>query len=96
MFYGDKKDVLNSKHIFNDRAWIKAKNTLKEMLMGHRSDSPNTTMFIHQLNKHDEPKKDSMGLFLYHIISGTNLTELYHKSLVSTYGMWKMGIEFSD
>ena len=64
--------------------------------MEHCSDPPNTLMFMHQLNKHGEPKKDPMGLFLCHSVRGTNLTELRHKSLISTYGTWKMGIEFSD
>ena len=75
---------------------MKAKNILKETLMGNCSDPPNTPMFMHQLNKHGEPKKDSMGLFLCHSIRRTNLTKLRHKTLASICGTWKMGIEFSD
>ena len=33
---------------------------------------------------------------LYHSIRGTNLIELFHKSLVSTYGTWQVRIEYSD
>ena len=74
MFYGNKKDAFTGKPLFNDRDWIKTKNILKEILMGHFIDLPNMHMFMHKLNKHGEPKQDSMGLFLHHSIRGTNLT----------------------
>ena len=51
-FHGDKKDALTNKPLFNNRAWMKAQNILKEALMGHCSDPPNTPMFMRQLNKH--------------------------------------------
>ena len=52
--------------------------------------------YLHQLNKKGEPKIDSNGFHLYYSIRGTNLTELFHKSLVSTYRTWQVGIEYSD
>ena len=96
VFYGDKKDNLSRKPLFNDRVWIKAKNILKEILLGNCSDPPNTPSCMHQLNEYGEPKKDLLELFLYHSTRGTSLVELYHKSLISTYGTWKIGIELLD
>ena len=48
-------------------------------------DPPNMSMCMQQLNKHSESKKDSLRLFLYHVIRGTNLTELHYKSLLSAH-----------
>ena len=48
------------------------------------------------MNKRGEPKKDKLGLFLYYSLRGTNLTEAYHKGLVTTFGTWRAGIQISD
>ena len=34
--------------------------------------------------------------FLHHSARGTSLVELCHKQLISNYGMWKIGTNFSD
>ena len=64
--------------------------------MGNYSDPPGISICIYQLNKHGKPKKDLLGLYLYHSINRTNLIELHHKTLISIYGTWKIGIEFLD
>ena len=56
---------------------------LKEILMGNVRDQYNITMHMHLLHTYAEPKKDYLGLFFYHIIRGTNLIDLDHKSLAS-------------
>ena len=68
VFHGDKKDALTNKPLFNDRAWIKVKKILKEMLMGHCSDLPNTPMFMHQVDEYGEPKK-TRWVYFYAISS---------------------------
>ena len=74
----------------------KASNILAEILDGNISDPPNLQLYAHQLNKKGEKKIDKDGFYLYHCMRGTNLTELFHKSLVSTYSTWKVGVEYSD
>ena len=51
---------------------------------------------MHQLNKHVDPKKDYVGIFLHHSICGKKITETHHKTLISEHDICKMGIEFSD
>ena len=51
-------DALTGKSIYNDRAWVKAKNTLKDILMGNDRNPPNIKMCMQQLNTHGDLKKD--------------------------------------
>ena len=60
VFYGDKKDALTGKPLFNDSSCIKAKNMLKEILLGNFIYPPNAPMCMHKLNKNGEQKKDSL------------------------------------
>ena len=82
-FYSDKKDALTVKHLFNDRAWEKAKSAFKEILIEKVSDLSNIKMCMHQLSMQGKPKKYHLGIFVYHVIRSTNLTDLSHKSIVS-------------
>ena len=95
-FYGDKVDGDSSKTLFNKLAWNKANSALQEALDGNASDPPKVPLCTHQLDNKGSLKKDVDGFYLCCSTRGANLTELHHKTLVSTCGTWKMGIECSD
>ena len=94
--YCTKLDADSKKSLFNKRAWKKANNLLEVLLDGFISNPPDLPLCLHQLNKKGDSKIDSDGFYLYHYIRETNLIELFHKSLVSAYRTWQVGIEYSD
>ena len=69
---------------------------LHEILDGNTSEPPNVAMHVHRLNMKGDTQRYKHSFYLCYSIKGTNFTELCHKTLVSTHGTWKIGVEFSD
>ena len=67
---------------------------MQETLDGNISDLPNMNLYMHQLDKKENLKRDKNKFYLYYSTRGTNFIELCHKTLVSTYETWAMGIEY--
>ena len=94
--YGNKTDSATKKSLFNERAWKKANNVLKEILIGYASDPPGISLYVHQIDRDGKPRKNKYGLPLFHCLRGTNLTEVHHKQMVQSIGSFSSGIEMSD
>ncbi|KAJ1626295.1 hypothetical protein T492DRAFT_878692 [Pavlovales sp. CCMP2436] len=78
--YGPKCDE-NGKPLFNDAAWGKADNVLREIFAGLASDPPGFLFY-------KQPLADSHGNALYDCSRGSNHPEAHHKGLVTTFGTW--------
>jgi hypothetical protein len=94
--FGNKKDSVSGKPLFDQRAWNKANNLLKEILRGFGSDPPGVAMYLHKLDSNGEIKRNKYGLPLYFCLRGTGLTEATHKQLLQSIGTCATGIEMSD
>ena len=94
--FGNKVDSQTSKPLFNQRAWSKANNVLKEILLGYYSDPPGFTFYTNRLDQKGEPMIDRYGIALLDCNRGTNSVEAIHKQLVALYGTWNTGVEMSD
>jgi hypothetical protein len=84
-----------SKPIFNKDAWGKAKNLLKEILLGFYSDPPGINFYRFEIDKNGEVKKDRYGMELLKCGRGTNLTEAAHRLYNITF-KHLVGIELGD
>ena len=96
VLFGDKVDSKSKMPLFNKRAWSKANNVLKEILLGFYSDPPGISFYTNRLNKQGEPMVDQYGIALLDCNRGTNDVEAIHKQLVALYGTWKTGVQMSD
>jgi hypothetical protein len=94
--WGTKIDGVTRKPLFNNRAWKKANNVLKEILKGCYSDQPGISFYIQKIDKNGEPRTNQYGLNLYWCLRGTNLTEVVHKQMLMGIGTWSTGIEMAD
>jgi hypothetical protein len=62
--FGCKKDLTTGKPLFNDRAWDKATEILKQIGGGYGSDPPDVPMYTRKLDaKTGRPMVDADGLF---------------------------------
>ena len=96
VIFGNKVDSKTNKPLFNTRAWKKADNVLKEILLGYYSDPPGYSFYTNRLDKKGEPMIDRFGVALLNCNRGTNDVEAVHKQLVALYGTWCTGVEMSD
>ena len=94
--FGKKVDSKTKKPLFGVRAWKKANNVLKEILLGYFSDPPGYSFYTNHLDKKGEPMVDQFGIALLDCNRGTNDIEAIHKQLVALYGTWCTGVEMSD
>jgi hypothetical protein len=94
--FRNKIDSKSKKPLFNKRAWKKANNVVKEILVGYYSDPPGFSFYTNRLNRKGEPMEDKFGLALLNCNRGTNDVEAIHKQLVAIYGTWCTGVEMSD
>jgi hypothetical protein len=94
--FGNKVDSKTGKPLFNARAWKKANNVLKEILLGYYSDPPGFSFYTNRLDKKGEPMVDKFGIAILDCNRGTNDVEAIHKQLVALYGTWCTGVEMSD
>jgi hypothetical protein len=93
--FGNKVDSKTKTPLFNVRAWKKANNVLKEILLGYYSDPPGYSFYTNRLDKKGEPMVDKFGIALLDCNRGTNDVEAIHKQLVALYGTWCTGVEMS-
>jgi hypothetical protein len=89
-------DSKTDKPLFNQTAWDKAANVLKEILAGYASDPPGFSFYQQQLSAKGEPVFDKLGCALITCSRGTNDTECTHKQIMTTFGSWCTGCEMSD
>ena len=81
-----KVDSKSKMPLFNNRAWNKANNVLKEILLGYYSDPPCISFYTNRLDKRGEPMVDQYGIALLDCNRGTKDVEPIHKQLVALYG----------
>lgn len=93
--YGSMKDSKSNRPLFNDKAWEKACNILKEIRMGLYSDPPGVEMYYKKLKPSGEVKKNKYGMDIIECMRGTNKVETYHKNLMVTFGNWHTGPEMT-
>jgi len=95
-FFGPMICPNTGKPLFNDRAWGKANNLLKEVLMGYGSDVPGESYYRFLLDSNGEIARNRIGLRMVQCCRGTSDVEASHRQLRVTYRNWEMGIELSD
>jgi hypothetical protein len=93
--FGSRFDTKSKKPLFNKRAWDTANSVLKEILRGEASDPPGFCFYTQRLDGNGEPKTNSYGIQLINCHRGTNDVENSHKQIVTTFGTWHTGVEFS-
>ena len=84
-------DAKTDKPLFNDTAWDKASNVLKEILAGHGSDPPGVIFYHPSVHADGSIAKDRYGLTLYDCVRGNGMVECIHKQLVDCFGRWRAG-----
>ena len=94
--YGDVVDSETKKPLFNKRAWSKADNVLKEILLGFYSDPPGIELYNKKLRVDGTVMTNKYGLEMLECSRGTNRTEAYHKNITTTFDSWPTGITMSD
>jgi len=94
--YGDVVDSETKKPLFNKRAWSKAKNVLKEILLGFYSDPPGIELYNKKLRVDGTVMTNKYGLEMLECSRGTNRTEAYHKNITTTFDSWPTGLTMSD
>ena len=91
VLFGNQLDVKTSKPLFNDTAWAKANNVLKEILAGHGSDPPGIVFYHPAVSADGSIRKDRYGLTIYDCVRGNGMVECIHKQLVDCFGRWRAG-----
>ena len=94
--YGSIIDSKTKKPLFNERAWKKANNVLKEIEQGFYSDLPGIELYNKRLRANGTVMTNKYGMELIECFRGTNRTEAYHKNIHQTFGTWPLGIRISD
>ncbi|KAL7546679.1 hypothetical protein ACHAWF_010011 [Thalassiosira exigua] len=94
--FGSIVDSKTKSPLFNDKAWKKADNVLKEILQGFYSDPPGFELYNKKLRADGTVKTNQYGMEMIECSRGTNRTECYHKNITVTFGTWSTGVEMSD
>jgi hypothetical protein len=89
--FGSQLDAKTGKPLFNEAAWEKANNVLKEVLAGHGSDPPGVCFYHPALADDGSIRRDKYGLILYDCVRGNGMVECIHKQLVDCFGRWQCG-----
>jgi len=93
--FGSKVDSKTGKPLFNKRAWTKAKNLLKEILLGYYSDPPGFNFYTIELDSDGSPKTDKYGIHLIKCSRGTNDVENIHRYYHVAF-QFGVGFEMGD
>ncbi len=93
--FGYRKDSRTQQPLFNERAWRKADNILKEILKGWYSDPPDWNFYYYKLDKSGGREKDKNGIPLIRSRRGTSLVENVHRQY-NTQFRHVCGIELGD
>ena len=96
VLYGPLIDSKTKRPVFDKKAWKKANNVLKEILLGYYSDPPGIEMYTKKMDQHGSVKQNKFGMDMIECLRGTNRTEAHHKGLASTVGGWTVGVEQAD
>ncbi len=86
--YGPIVDSKTKVPLFNDRAWQKADNLLKEILEGYYSDPPNITLYTTRLRVDGTVMRNKYRMEMFQCSRGTNQTEGYRKNITTMFGTW--------
>lgn len=88
--FGNKVDTKTKRPLFNEQAWAKAKNVLKEILQGFYSDPPGFNFYTLGLDGDGNAKLDKYGLPLIKCNRGTcdveNIHRYYHRAFKDSAG----------
>eukprot|EP00986_Skeletonema_menzelii_P017125 scaffold17631_cov148-Skeletonema_menzelii.AAC.1 len=79
--FGNMLDSKTKKPLFNDEAWKKANQVLKEILAGVYSDPPDVILYSKKMSSNGRVMKNKYGMELVECFRGTNRVEAYHKKL---------------
>ena len=94
--FGDMIDAGTNKPLFNDHAWKKADNILREILEGLISDPPGHSFYTVAMGADGSPVTNEYGFDILFCNRGTNDVENFHKHLIATFANWHNGLEMSD
>ena len=95
VMFGSMKDSKTGAPLFNEAAWAKANNLLKEILLGYYSDPPGVHMYTKKLKADGSVKMNKYDMEEIECMRGTNRVEAYHKHLIVTFGHFHTGVELS-
>ncbi len=79
--FGNMVDSKTKKPLFNDDAWKKANQVLKEILKGFYSDPPNVILYSKKMRSNGKVMRNKYGMVLVECFRGTNRVEAYHRKL---------------
>jgi hypothetical protein len=89
--YGPEKDSKSGRPLFNDEAWKKSRNVLKEILLGYISDPPGVEFYFPKLNKYGQQVVNKYGIPLLLCNRSNSHLEGMHKQLVDSFSTWCTG-----
>ena len=92
--YGPITDAKTKAPLFNNAAWKKVNNVLKEILAAMHLT--HMVFYSQQLTAKGEPAYDSRDHAILDCSRGFNDTECAHKQFITTFGTWNTGVEVSD
>jgi hypothetical protein len=93
--FGPRKDSINNKPLFDSRAWILAKQILKDICDGYLSDHPDKSYYRHKMQS-GRISVDKLGLEIIECSRGTNDVENCHKYMARIARPSMMGFELCD
>ena len=82
--------------MFNNQAWNRAKNVLREIIGGLAADPPGVQFYYQALNVRGELAFDEHKIPLLDCSRGSNDVENSHKIIVTTFGTWCTGVQMAD
>ena len=91
VLFGDKVDSKSKLPLFNKRAWSKANNVLKEILLGFYSDPPGISFYTNRLSKRGEPMVDQYGIALLDCNRGQMMSRPFTSSWLHSMELGKQG-----
>ena len=97
VLFGNMRDSKTKKPLFNDSAWTKANQVLKEILQGYYSDPPDANLYCKKMSSDGQyVLKNKYGMDLIECHRGTNRVEAYHKHLVPAVRSRNFGVKMAD
>mmetsp|Transcript_21287 Transcript_21287/g.32153 ORF Transcript_21287/g.32153 Transcript_21287/m.32153 type:complete len:343 (+) Transcript_21287:103-1131(+) len=93
--YGKMICPNSGKPLFNDEAWKKARNLLKEIIEGYYSDIPGETYYRFLIDEKGRPVMKSWGFQKIECCRGTNRTEAVHRQYCATFRNWQQEVIMS-
>jgi hypothetical protein len=93
--FGPLRDPKSGKPLFNDEAWKKARNLLKEVVQGLISDPPGIAFYNPKYNAKGEIMVNRHGTPLLQCSRSTSTLESMHKQLCDSFSTWTTGCKMA-